>query len=105
MLDRSSHPVDGMSDFERQLQELFNEVKTMIMMGNTNDAIDLLQANYETVKEQMDAGNKGMEEAAILDIIALGYMAIGDLKFVGFLLDMVTFFSTICCIISLNIFG
>ncbi|KAK0592901.1 hypothetical protein LWI29_027493 [Acer saccharum] len=87
MLDRSSHPVDSMSDFERQLQELFNEVKTMIMMGNMNDAMDLLQANYETVKEQMDAGNKGMEEAAILDIIALGYMAIGDLKFVGFLLD------------------
>ncbi|KAL5803491.1 hypothetical protein ACOSQ4_031796 [Xanthoceras sorbifolium] len=88
LFDRSSHSIDGMNDFEKQLEELFNEVKTMIMTGKTNDAIDLLQANYEAVKEQIDAGNKGMEEAAILDIIALGYMAIGDLKFVGSLLDM-----------------
>lgn len=81
-----------MSDFERQLQELFNEVKSMITMGNKNDAIDLLQANYEAVKEQINAGNKGIEEVAIVDIIALGYMYIGDLKFVQTLLDMVISF-------------
>ncbi|KAH9780149.1 TPR REGION domain-containing protein [Citrus sinensis] len=79
-----------MNDFERQLQELFNEVKSMIMMGNKNDAIDLLQANYEAVNEQINAGNKGIEEVAILDIIALGYMYIGDLKFVQSLLDMMS---------------
>ncbi|KAA8533580.1 hypothetical protein F0562_030986 [Nyssa sinensis] len=88
LLDISSNPLDSMSDFERQLQELFNEVKTMIMKGNKNDAVDLLQANYEAVKEQMDAGARGIEEAAILDIIALGYMAAGDFKIVGSLLDM-----------------
>ncbi|KAK9293216.1 hypothetical protein L1049_021205 [Liquidambar formosana] len=87
-LDNSSNLLDGMNDFERQLQELFDEVKTMIKMGNKNEAIDLLQANYEAVKERMDAGARGMEEAAILDTIALGYMAIGDLKLVGSLLDM-----------------
>lgn len=92
MHDHSSNLWDGMNDFERQLQELFNEVKSMIMMGNKNDAIDLLQANYEAVKEQINAGNKGIEEVAILDIIALGYMYIGDLKFVQSLLDMVISF-------------
>ncbi|KAG5229538.1 nephrocystin [Salix suchowensis] len=81
--DSSSKPSDGVDDFERQLQELFDEVKMMIKMGNKNDAVDLLQANYEFVKEQINAGSRGIEEAATLDIIALGYMAIGDLKSVG----------------------
>ena len=62
----------------------------MIKMGNKKDAIDLLQANYEAVKEQIDVGAKGMEQAAILDIIVLGYMLVGDLKLVRSLLDMVT---------------
>ncbi|KAH0978755.1 hypothetical protein GBA52_005932 [Prunus armeniaca] len=84
----SSDKLDGMKDFERELQELVDEVKMMIMMGNQNDAIDLLQANYEAVKERMNAGVRGIEEAATVDIIALGYMAIGDLKFVNSLLDM-----------------
>ncbi|XP_044508343.1 nephrocystin-3 [Mangifera indica] len=90
LLEHSSSHLNGINDFERQLQELFEEVKTMIMMGNKNDAIDLLQANYEAVKEQINAGTKGIEEAAILDIIALGYMAIGDLNFVGYLLNMMS---------------
>lgn len=89
MLDDTSKPSDRVDDFEKQLQELFDEVKMMIKKGNENDAIDLLQANYEIVKEQIDAGTSGIEEAATLDIIALGYMAIGDLKFVGYLLNMV----------------
>ncbi|PQQ04267.1 nephrocystin-3 isoform X1 [Prunus yedoensis var. nudiflora] len=84
----SSDKLDGMKDFERELQELFDEIKMMIMMGNQNDAIDLLQANYEAVKERMNASVRGIEEAATIDIIALGYMAIGDLKFVDSLLDM-----------------
>ncbi|XP_059629009.1 uncharacterized protein LOC132271592 isoform X2 [Cornus florida] len=84
----STLPLDDMNDFERQLEELFEEIKTMIRMGNKNEALDLLKANYEGVKEQMDAGSRGIEEAAILDTIALGYMAIGDFKMVGSLLDM-----------------
>ncbi|KAJ0101007.1 hypothetical protein Patl1_05194 [Pistacia atlantica] len=87
MRDHSSNHLNGISDFERQLQELFDEVKTMIMKGNKNDAIDLLQANYQAVKEQINAGTKGIEEAAILDIIALGYVAIGDLKFINEVVD------------------
>lgn len=87
-----SKSVNDMKNFERQLEELFDEVKRMIMMGNKNDAIDLLQANYEAVKERINAGARGMEEAAVLDIVALGYMAVGDLKVVGTLMEMVKFF-------------
>ncbi|XP_042503332.1 nephrocystin-3 isoform X2 [Macadamia integrifolia] len=88
LLDSSSNPhIHDMSDYEREMQDFFIEVKTMLKKGDINDAVDLLQANYEAVKEQMDAGVKGMEQAAILDIIALGYMGIGDFKLVERLLN------------------
>ncbi|XP_010520962.1 PREDICTED: nephrocystin-3 [Tarenaya hassleriana] len=85
----SNNSFNGMEDFENELQELFNEIKTMVKMGNVKDAVDLLQANYLAVKEQMNAGLKGIEQAALLDVIALGYMAVGDLKLVRPLLDMI----------------
>jgi len=80
------------NDFEEHLQELFDEVKTLISTGKEGDAIDLLDANYQAVKEQLDAGFSGVEEAALLDIIALGYIAVGNLKMVGSLLDLVISF-------------
>ncbi|WJX34260.1 hypothetical protein P8452_22388 [Trifolium repens] len=76
------------SNYEKELEELFGEVKKMIKMGKKNDAIDLLNANYEMVKERLNAGTKGIEEAAILDILALGYIAVGDMKSVGCLLNL-----------------
>ncbi|PPD86011.1 hypothetical protein GOBAR_DD17061 [Gossypium barbadense] len=100
LFDKASDSSDGMSDFERQLQELFNEVKTLITTGKEKDAVDLLQANYEAVKEQMNDGSKGIEEAAILDVIALGYTAVGEFKSVRSLLDVVTFLSLISEVID-----
>ncbi|XP_071711330.1 uncharacterized protein [Rutidosis leptorrhynchoides] len=85
--DESQRKSSG-DDFEMKLEELLSEIKSMIRMGNKGDAIDLLEANYEAVKEQMDAGGKTVEEAAILDVIALGYMAVGDFKMVDSVLNM-----------------
>ncbi|XP_077226875.1 tetratricopeptide repeat (TPR)-like superfamily protein isoform X3 [Tasmannia lanceolata] len=86
LVDNSSITIDDVNDIERELQEFFTEVKSMLVMGNQEGAIDLLQANYVSVKGQMDAGAKGMEQAAILDVIALGYMGVGDFEFVQCLL-------------------
>ncbi|XP_073110514.1 uncharacterized protein [Elaeis guineensis] len=88
MLDKSNADMDDMEDFERQIQDFFIEVRTKLEMGNKEDAVDLLQANYEVVKEQIDEGAKGVEQAAILDVIALGYTGVGNLKVVEHLLDM-----------------
>ncbi|XP_043813428.1 nephrocystin-3 isoform X3 [Manihot esculenta] len=88
LLQSPSNASDGMNDLERQLQELYDEVKAMILMGNKDDAVDLLQANYGVVKKQINAGSRGIEEAATLDVIALGYMAIGDLESVGPILNL-----------------
>ncbi|KZV46055.1 nephrocystin-3 [Dorcoceras hygrometricum] len=76
------------NDLERQLKDFFSEVKAMIKMGKEEDAVALLQANYEAVKTQVDSGDQGIEEAALLDVIALGYMALGDLKTVGSLMNV-----------------
>ncbi|XP_023522529.1 uncharacterized protein LOC111786515, partial [Cucurbita pepo subsp. pepo] len=76
------------SEFEGQLDELFNEVRMLIVSGRKNDAVELLQANYEAVKEQMESGASGIEQAAVLDIVALGYITVGDLKFVASILDI-----------------
>ncbi|KAG2310449.1 hypothetical protein Bca52824_022006 [Brassica carinata] len=81
---------NGLKEFEMELQELFNEVKSMVKIGKERDAMDLLRANYVAVKEEIDSGLKGIQQAALLDIIALGYMAVGDLKPVPALLDMIS---------------
>ncbi|XP_022159305.1 uncharacterized protein LOC111025733 isoform X2 [Momordica charantia] len=79
---------NNISELESQLEELFNEVRMMIMSGRKNDAVELLEANYEAVKEQMESGANGIEQAAVLDIVALGYITVGDLKFVASILDI-----------------
>ncbi|CAN8252738.1 unnamed protein product [Cochlearia groenlandica] len=85
----SSNNVEKMKEFEMDLQDLFNEVKAMVKIGKERDAMELLKANFVAVKEEIDSGLKGIEQAAVLDIVALGYMAVGDLKPVPALLDMI----------------
>lgn len=99
-LDSASYAFHRTSNFESELEELFDQVKRMIRMGNKNDAIDLLNANYEMVKERLNANTKGIEEAAILDVLALGYLAVGDFKFVASLLNVVFFLPSRLCILQ-----
>ncbi|KAI3866818.1 hypothetical protein MKW92_050403 [Papaver armeniacum] len=88
MLPGSSNSIDAMNDLETQLHEYFMKVKSLIKAGNLVGAIDLLRANYNAVKKQIDTGVKGIEQAAMLDVIALGFMAVGDLEYVEYLLEM-----------------
>lgn len=92
MVASSSVPVEDVKDeFETKLEELFTQVKSMLLAGDKEGAADLLEANYLSVKEEMDAGQKGMEQAAMLDVIALGYTGVGDLKLVESLMNVVSF--------------
>ncbi|XP_076928853.1 uncharacterized protein LOC143592967 [Bidens hawaiensis] len=70
-----------------KLEQLFSEIKSLIKMGNKDDALDLLEANYEAVKEQMNAGDKTIQVTAVLDVIALGYAAVGGFKMVKSILN------------------
>lgn len=90
-LRRSEPSADssgGADEFERELQGLFDEVKDMIAGGKHEDAVSLLQANFEAVKGEIDAGSRSIEEAAVLDVVALGYMRIGDFKMVETILEL-----------------
>ncbi|KAL3342291.1 hypothetical protein AABB24_026355 [Solanum stoloniferum] len=88
--DLKDNMPSSVNILEEQLRDLFNEVHAMIRIGKENEARDLLLANFEAVKEQIDAGNKGIEAAAILDVTALGYMALGDIRTVKPLLDVLS---------------
>ncbi|CAN0921394.1 nphp3, partial [Linum grandiflorum] len=72
--DELSNQSDRADNFLVQLEELFDEIKLMIKMGRKRNARDLLQANYELVKEQIAGGVKGIQQAATLDIVALGHL-------------------------------
>lgn len=89
MLDKSNTNIDSMDDFESQLEELFFEVNNMLAMGKKDDAMYLLQANYDMVKEQVNCGSKGIEQAALLDILALGYMGAAEFSLLECVLHMV----------------
>ncbi|KMZ66141.1 hypothetical protein ZOSMA_2G01530 [Zostera marina] len=78
------------NDFEKQLEELFTEIMNMLRIGNRNDALYLLQANHQAVKEQISSGIKTIEQAAILDVVALGYVAYGDQEILDNLLRMLS---------------
>ncbi|KAL4205072.1 hypothetical protein AMTRI_Chr01g135330 [Amborella trichopoda] len=82
-----STSITYMSDLEQQLEELFSTVKKMIREGNRDAALKLVEANYGALKEQLDAGQKGVEQAAILDVLALSYTHICDFKSASCLLE------------------
>ncbi|KAK4734724.1 hypothetical protein R3W88_008985 [Solanum pinnatisectum] len=88
--DLKDNMPSSVNILEEQLRDLFNKVHAMIRIGKENEARDLLLANFEAVKEQIDAGHKGIEEAAVLDVTALGYMALGDIRTVKPLLDVLS---------------
>ncbi|GAB2221892.1 hypothetical protein Droror1_Dr00013085 [Drosera rotundifolia] len=79
-LGSSDNSLNDVDDFEKPLQELLAEVKNLVSNGKKTDAIDLLQANYEAVKEQLNEGFQNIVVAATLDVIALGFMAAGEDK-------------------------
>lgn len=87
-----------MNEFERELNNLFLEVRVKIEKGHINDALDLLKANHAAVKEQINGGFRGIEQAAILDTLALGFIGADDFKNAEHLLNMVLSFPNCTCI-------
>ncbi|XP_042459209.1 uncharacterized protein LOC122042887 isoform X1 [Zingiber officinale] len=88
VLDGPTTSLNEMNEFEIQLNNLFLEVRAKIEKGHINDALNLLKANYAAVEEQINGGFRGIEQAAILDTLALGFIGAGDLKNAEHLLNM-----------------
>ncbi|WOL10991.1 hypothetical protein Cni_G19752 [Canna indica] len=88
MVDGSTNTLNDVDNFERQLNNLFLQVKIKLEKGNKDDDVYLLKVNYEAMMEQIDGGFIGIEQAAIIDTLALGYMGAGDFKIVEHLLNL-----------------
>lgn len=81
--------VEDVTDLERQLEELYEEVERMIEEDDDDTARVLIEANYEALLEQLDAGVQGVEQAAMLDVLAQLYMNMGDDESAEVLLEQV----------------
>ncbi|WOL00932.1 hypothetical protein Cni_G09645 [Canna indica] len=88
MVDGSTNTLNDVENFERQLNDFFLQVKTKLEKGNKDDVVCLLKENYEAVMEQIDGGFTGIEQAAVIDTLALGYMGAGDFKTIEHLLNL-----------------
>ncbi|KAF3332613.1 Nephrocystin-3 [Carex littledalei] len=79
---------DNNSELISQLKDLYTEIKTKLKYLEMGDVVQLLEASYEKVKEEMENGSKGVEQAAILNVLALGYFDAGDRKTAHQILNM-----------------
>ncbi len=70
--------VDGVTELEERLQELYAEVNRMIEERDEDTARALIEANYESLIEQCEPGGQGVEHAAMLDILAQLHLTLGD---------------------------
>lgn len=76
-------------ELEDQLHELFIQVQQIIETGDEGTALELINANYEAVTEQLEMGVKGVEQAAMLDILAQLHMSLCDFKVTENLLEQI----------------
>lgn len=96
LLDLQHGHIDDNRELEDQLDAFFKEVKNQFELGNEDAAVKLLEANYERVKEDLDLGVRGIEQAAILDVIALAYMGIGHFSTSMYILEQVVYSLLFC---------
>jgi hypothetical protein len=83
--------VEGAAKMAEQLQELYEEVKRIIDNGDVESARDIIEANYDALREQLELGVEGIEHAAMLDILAQLRLTLGDFEEAEHLLLEVSF--------------
>jgi len=91
------HLMKGMTEIEKQLHRLYEEMNRMIEEGDQAPANVMIEAKYKAVKGQFESGIQGMEQAAILDMLAQLRMILGKAEEVACLL------SEVCGYLSLSV--
>lgn len=82
--------VNEVTVLQDQLQDLYGEVLRMIEEGDEDTARDMIEANYEMIVEDREAGEQGLEHVAMMDILAQLRMSLGDFEEAEYLLDQVS---------------
>jgi hypothetical protein len=91
------HLMKGMTEIEKQLHQLYEEMNRMIEEGDQATANDMIEAKYKVVKGQFESGIQGMEQAAMLDMLAQLRMSLGEAEEAARLL------SEVCSYLSLSV--
>jgi hypothetical protein len=68
----------------------------VIEEGDQAPANDMIEAKYKTVKGQFESGIQGMEQAAVLDMLAQLRMSLGQAE------EVACFLSEVCGYLSLS---
>jgi hypothetical protein len=95
------HLMKGMTEIEKQLHQLYEEINRMIEEGDQATANDMIEAKYKAVKGQFESGIQGMEQAAMLDMLAQLRMSLGEAEEVAHLLSEVCGYLSLsmqCCV-------
>ncbi|CAK9271172.1 unnamed protein product [Sphagnum jensenii] len=86
-VNQMKHLMKGMTEIEKQLHRLYKEMNRMIEEGDQAPANDMIEAKYKSVKGQFESGIQGMEQAAMLDVLAQLCMSLGKAEEVACLLS------------------
>jgi len=81
--------MKGMTEIEKQLHQLYEEMNRMIEKGDQATANDMIEAKYKAIQGQFESGIQGMEQAAMLDMLAQLRMSLGQAEEVACLLSEV----------------
>jgi phage shock protein A len=88
--------VNEVNEMQAQLEELYRYVTELIEEGDKDTAREMIEANQEVIVEQLESGYQGMEQVAMLDILAQLRMRLHDFEEAEFLLDQVSSHRPIC---------
>jgi hypothetical protein len=81
----------GVAKMVEQLQEMYEEVKKIIDNGDVKGAHDIIEANFDAFRKQLELGLEGIEHATMLDIQTQLHLTLGDFDKVEHLLLEVSF--------------
>lgn len=76
-----------LGDFLEQLKEFQVKLEGMIEQRDKETVVALVRANHKSLMEQLDQGNKGLEQAAMLQILVQLSMTLQDVKVVPQMLE------------------
>ena len=82
--------VNEVNEMQAQLEELYRYVTELIEEGDKDTAREMIEANHEVIVEQLESGYQGMEQVAMLDILAQLRMSLRDFEEAESLLDQVS---------------
>lgn len=75
-----------------EFRELYTKIESLIEEGDSSSAHDIVEGNYEALMDQLNEGIFGVEQMAMLDILAFLFLRLEDMDAAEQLLGQVCSF-------------